>query len=73
MLLAVARMIVDKPDEVTVEITEMPQSVVYRLKVAPSDQDKVIGPGRRTERSLRNVLIAGGRKRSLNVVLDIVE
>ncbi len=71
MLLTVTQMMVDSPDEVSVEIVEMPQSVVFRLKASVSDQEKLIGVGRRTERSLRNVLMVAGMKRNLNVVLDI--
>jgi predicted RNA-binding protein YlqC (UPF0109 family) len=31
MLLTLTQMIVDKPDEVSVEVVEMPQNVVYKL------------------------------------------
>jgi predicted RNA-binding protein YlqC (UPF0109 family) len=71
MLLTITQMMVDSPDEVSVEIVEMPQSVVFRLKASVSDHEKLIGAGRRTERSLRNVLMVAGMKRNLNVVLDI--
>jgi predicted RNA-binding protein YlqC (UPF0109 family) len=73
MLLTVTQMMVDKPDEVSVEVVELPQSVVYKLRVARSDQGKLIGPGGRTERSLRNVLMTAGMKRNLNLILDIAE
>jgi uncharacterized protein len=66
-------MMVDSPDEVSVVTVEKPHSVVFRVKVAPSDQGKLIGPNRRTERSLRNVLKVAGMKRNLNVALDISE
>ena len=72
MLLTVTQMMVDKPDEVSVEIVETPHSIVFRLKVAQSDRDKLIGPGGRTERSLRNVLKVAGMKRKLNAALDIL-
>ena len=71
MLLTITQMMVDSPDEVSVEIVEMPQSVVFRVKASVSDHEKLIGVGRRTERSLRNVLMVSGMKRNLNVVLDI--
>lgn len=73
MLLTVTRMMVDEPDEVSVEVVELPHNVVYKLRVAPSDQGKLIGPGKRTERSLRNVLMMAGMKRNLNLILDIAE
>jgi predicted RNA-binding protein YlqC (UPF0109 family) len=73
MLLTLTQMIVDKPDEVSVEVVEMPQNVVYKLKVALSDQKTLIGAGGRTERSLRNVLMVAGMKRKLNLILDIAE
>lgn len=73
MLLTVTQLMVDKPDEVSVEIAETPHSVVFCLKMAPSDREKLIGPGGRTERSLRNVLTVAGTKRNLNLMLDIVQ
>ena len=73
MLLTVTQMMVDSPDEVSVETVETSRGVGFRVKVAPSDREKLIGPGGRTERSLRNVLKVAGMKRNLNVALDISE
>jgi predicted RNA-binding protein YlqC (UPF0109 family) len=73
MLLTVTQMMVDHPGEVSIEVGETPLGIVYKLKVAPSDQAKLIGPGRRTERSLRDVLMVAGMKRNLNLILDIAD
>jgi predicted RNA-binding protein YlqC (UPF0109 family) len=72
MLRTVTQMMVDMPDKVSVGIVETPRGVVFRVKVAPSDRDKLIGPGGRTERSLSNVLKVAGMKRKLNAGLDIL-
>jgi hypothetical protein len=73
MLLTVAKMMVDHPDEVSVETVDMPLSVMYRLKVAPSDRGKLIGQGGRTARSLRIVLQAVGMTTKMRIGLDISE
>jgi predicted RNA-binding protein YlqC (UPF0109 family) len=73
MLLTVTQMMVDLPDEASVGIVETPESAVFRVKVAPSDREKLIEPGGRTERSLRNVLKVARMTHNLNVDLDISE
>lgn len=65
--------LVDKPDEVRVELVEERQANVYELEVAESDLGKVIGRGGKTARALRTVVQAiapRSRKRTLVEILE---
>lgn len=65
--------LVDKPDEVRVELVEERQANVYELEVAESDLGKVIGRGGKTARALRTVVQAcapHSRKRTLVEILE---
>jgi len=52
-VLETARMIVDHPDDVRVDLLGTGERIVLRLHVHPSDVGKVIGKQGRTSRSLR--------------------
>ena len=65
--------LVDKPDEVRVELVEERQANVYELEVSESDLGKVIGRGGKTARALRTVVQAcapRSRKRTLVEILE---
>ena len=65
--------LVDKPDEVRVELVEERQANVYELEVAESDLGKVIGRGGKTARALRTLVQAvapRSRKRTLVEILE---
>lgn len=65
--------LVDKPDEVRVELVEERQANVYELEVAEADLGKVIGRGGKTARALRTVVQAcapRSRKRTLVEILE---
>lgn len=65
--------LVDKPDEVRVELVEERQANVYELEVAEPDLGKVIGRGGKTARALRTVVQAcapRSRKRTLVEILE---
>lgn len=69
----IAKALVDKPEEVSVNVIEGEQSVVLELRVAPSDLGKVIGRQGRTARSLRTILNAAGMKLHKRFSLEILE
>ncbi len=69
----VARALVDKPEEVSVETIHDGDGTLLRLHVAPSDVGKVIGKQGRTARSIRTVLSAASMKLKRRFSLDIVE
>ena len=65
--------LVDKPDEVRVELIEERQANVYELEVAESDLGKVIGRGGKTARALRTIVqtcAPPSRKRTLVEILE---
>jgi len=65
--------LVDKPDEVRVDLVEERNANVYELEVAESDLGKVIGRGGKTARALRTVVQAvapRSRKRTLVEILE---
>ncbi len=65
--------LVDKPDEVRVELVEERNANVFELEVAETDLGKVIGRGGKTARALRTVVQAvapRSRKRTLVEILE---
>lgn len=70
---AIAKALVDKPEEVTVRTVEGQQVTVLELKVDPTDIGKVIGKQGRTARSLRTILGAAGMKLKKRITLEILE
>lgn len=65
--------LVEKPDEVRVELIEERQANVFELEVAESDLGKVIGRGGKTARALRTVVqtcAPASRKRTLVEILE---
>ena len=59
-----AKSLVDKPDEVSVNEMIGEQTTVVELKVAKEDLGKVIGKQGRTARSMRTILNAASTKLS---------
>ena len=57
---AIAKALVDDPDQVQVRAIEGEQVTVFELRVAPSDLGKVIGRQGRTARAIRTILSAVG-------------
>jgi predicted RNA-binding protein YlqC (UPF0109 family) len=65
--------LVDKPDEVRVELVEERSANVYELEVAEVDLGKVIGRGGKTARAVRTIVQAvapRSRKRTLVEILE---
>ncbi len=73
LLLAIAKALVDQPDQVDVTEVEGEQTTVLELKVAPEDLGKVIGKQGRTARAIRTILNASGMKLKKRFVLEILE
>ena len=67
------KLLVDKPDEVNVNIVETEQRIIYELTVGDGDYGKVIGKGRRNISALRTIVFAvnakqGGKRARLDVI-----
>ncbi len=70
---AIAKALVDNPDQVSVRPIEGEQVTVLEVRVHPSDLGKVIGKQGRTARSIRTVLNAAGMKLKRRFTLEILE
>jgi hypothetical protein len=70
---AIAKALVDNPDQVAVNAVEGEQVTVLELRVHPSDLGKVIGKQGRTARSIRTILNAAGMKLKRRFTLEILE
>ncbi len=68
-----AKSLVDKPEDVSVEVTEDEGGTAFKLHVGAEDLGRVIGKQGRTARSLRTILMAAGNKAKKHYSLDIVE
>lgn len=67
----IVKLMVDKPDDVSVEIITVPGGMVLRYSVAPSDVGKLIGVQGRNAKSLRMIVAAIGMGAKLRISLDI--
>ena len=70
---AIAKALVDDPDQVQVRAVEGEQVTVLELRVAPPDLGKVIGRQGRTAKSIRTILGAAGMKLKKRLTLEILE
>ena len=67
------KLLVDKPDEVNLNIVETEQRIIYELTVGDGDYGKVIGKGGRNISALRTIVFAvnakeGGKRARLDVI-----
>ena len=69
----VAKLLVDKPEEVVVTEIHSEKTTVIELKVAPADIGKIIGKQGNTARALRTILNAAGHKLGSRCILEILE
>ena len=73
LLEGMIKAIVDKPDEVSLDLNEGENTVIYELKVGDGDVGKVIGKKGRNVSALRTLLFAvnakeGGKRASLEII-----
>ena len=67
------KLLVDKPDEVKIDIVETDQRLIYELKVGDGDYGQVIGKSGRNISALRTLVFAinakeGGKRARLDVI-----
>jgi predicted RNA-binding protein YlqC (UPF0109 family) len=70
---AIAKALVDHPDQVQVKAVDGEQVTVLELRVHPEDLGKVIGRQGRTAKSIRTILGAAGMKIRKRLTLEILE
>ena len=70
----IVKSIVDKPDEVRVNINESENTIVYELNVGEGDLGKVIGKKGKNVNSIRTLLSASNAKEGgKRAILEIIE
>ena len=69
----IAKVLVDEPDQVSVNTSEKGDGIVLQLAVSPNDLGKVIGKQGRTARSIRTLLAAASMKFHKRYTLEIIE
>jgi len=69
----IAKLLVDNPEEVSVNEIEGEQTSVIELRVAKEDLGKIIGKQGRTARAMRTILGAASTKIRKRSVLEILE
>jgi uncharacterized protein len=70
---AIARALVDNPDQVQVRAVEGELVTVFELRVHASDLGKVIGRQGRIAQAIRTILSAAGMKLRKRFTLEILE
>jgi predicted RNA-binding protein YlqC (UPF0109 family) len=70
---AIAKALVDHPEQVQVRAVEGEQVTVLELHVHQEDLGKVIGRQGRTAKSMRTILGAAGMKLKKRLTLEILE
>ena len=73
LLEEIIKAIVDKPDEVNINLTESENTLIYELKVGEGDIGKVIGKKGKNVGSIRTILSAatakeGGKRAMLEII-----
>jgi uncharacterized protein len=69
----ISEALVDRPEEVKVNVVEGENSIILELKVAADDVGKVIGKGGQTAKAMRKILSAAATKLRKKSLLQIVE
>lgn len=70
---AIAKALVDHPEDVQVKAIEGQEATVIELHVHPEDLGKVIGRQGRTAKAMRTILGASGMKAKKRMTLEIIE
>ena len=73
LIATIAKMLVDKPDQVIATEIKGAQTSVIELKVAREDLGKIIGKQGRTAQALRGILLAASTKIRKRCILEILE
>ncbi|NQD68444.1 KH domain-containing protein [Bacillus haikouensis] len=74
LILTIVKPLVDRPDDVRIDIEEGSNGITYKLTVHPEDMGKVIGKQGRVAKSIRTVVYAAaGSSQQKKIFLEIVE
>ena len=70
---AMARAMVERPEEVQVNEIDGAKTVVLELRVAPEDLGRVIGKEGSRAKAMRTIINAANKDRDKRYILEIVE
>jgi predicted RNA-binding protein YlqC (UPF0109 family) len=73
LVLKIAQLLVDHPDEVSVNVIEGESSVMFELTVSKGDFGKIVGKQGRNADAIRTILNAIAGKTRKRLKLEIVE
>lgn len=73
LLTFITTKLVDRPDEVKVELVEERDANVYEIEVAEDDLGVIIGRGGKTARALRTLVNAVAPRRGKRTLVEILE
>lgn len=73
LVAAIARSLVDNPDQVTVSEISGNDSIVVELRVAEEDMGKVIGKQGKIAKAIRNVVKAASSRENNKYIVEIVQ
>ena len=73
LLIRIAKGLVDKPDEVRVDVDEINENgvIVYHLHVSEDDMGRVIGKQGRIAKAIRTVMRAAATRNDQNIAVEI--
>ena len=71
LILVIARALVDRPEDVRVDVREESRGIVYTLSVHAGDVGKVIGKQGRIAKALRTVVTSASVKDKRRIIVDI--
>jgi predicted RNA-binding protein YlqC (UPF0109 family) len=63
--------LVDRPDDVQVDVVEDEESILYELRVNPDDVGKVIGKGGRIIKAVRTIVASASAKNGKRIAVEI--
>ena len=73
MLTYIVENLVEHPEEIVIEQVENHDTVVFQLKVAPSDMGKVIGRQGRIAKEIRVLVKNAGMRENKRILVDILD
>lgn len=73
LLIRIAKGLVDKPDEVRVDVDEINENgvIVYHLHVSEDDMGRVIGKQGRIAKAIRTVMRAAATRNDQKIAVEI--
>ena len=69
----IAEVLVDMPEDISIEEVKGVNTTIFKLRVAPSDTAKIIGKHGNTVDAIRTLLTAISARNNRKIVLEVME